>query len=203
MDFKDFKAAVAEFLKYATMRLVPMEALLKLRERAQGTRQLTHKVRGRIAHPAGQGGGIAQLEVELWDRDPVGDDYLGVAVTDDEGRFEIYYEPRDAGLGDKPDFELRMFDPPAVSVIDGERRIRRQIVGVIKGGDAVRTKVFDFTTIELAYFEYEPNVGFPFSLRESIRRPFVTGAMKTFSDSLARFALIDDKFRMGLALGKT
>ncbi len=203
MSIKDLKTACAELLKYEAMGMLPMEAILKLRERAGGTRQLTHKVLGRIAHPKGQGGGIGGLEVELWDRDLMGDDYLGQSVTDDDGRFEIGYDPVDAGLGDKPDFELHIYDPPAEGVIDGERRVRRQIVTVLKGEDDIRRDVVDFSTIELPYFEYEPNVGFPFSQRDSIRRPFVNGAMKTFSGSLARFAPIDAGIRIGLNLGRT
>ncbi|MGB1013607.1 MAG: hypothetical protein ACPG4T_05690, partial [Nannocystaceae bacterium] len=41
---------------------------------------------------------VAWMRVELWDRDPLGpDDFLGATLSDQEGRFEITYDPADAG----------------------------------------------------------------------------------------------------------
>lgn len=203
MSAQGLKKAIEELIKYEALGIAPMEAILKLKERFQGTRNLTHRVRGRIAHPAGEGRGIGDLEVELWDRDLIGDDYLGCSVTDAQGRFEILFDPAAAGTGDTPDFELRIFDPPAVGTIDGEKRIRRQIVEVIKPHHPMIDTSTDLGTIELPYFEYDSTVRFPFSSRTSIRRPFVPAAMKVFSDSLAKNAPIDAKINIALNLGRT
>jgi hypothetical protein len=196
---QDYGELLKELTKFKVMGLVPTEAILKLKEKFQGTRTLTHRAVGRIVHPGGAP--IPGLEVELWDRDLIGDDFLGRGMTDADGRFDVGYNPSDAGLGDRPDLEVRLYDPPQEGTVDGEPRIRRQIVDVVKGEDDVTEAVYDFKTVEVAYYEYTRagGVDFPFSERDSIRRPFVPGAMATFSNSLSKFAPIDIKFNMRLA----
>jgi hypothetical protein len=48
---------------------------------------------------------------QIWDRDiATPDEWLGTAVTDSDGRFDIAYDPADAGFLDVPDLELRVID---------------------------------------------------------------------------------------------
>ena len=203
---KEYAELTKELIKFKLMGVAPMEAILKIKESMSGVRNLNHKVFGKICHPDADGGTpISGLEVELWDRDIIGDDYLGHSITDKEGNFEILYDPADAGLGDKPDFELKIFDPPVKSIIKGEPGFKRQIIEVIKGANNVKDPAFNMGTIELEYYEYEKgnkDVKFPFSRRSSIRRDFVPGGAATFAKSMATYGPIDTKLLLSSLRGK-
>lgn len=45
--------------------------------------------------------------IEIWDRDFLVDDQIGVAITNDNGQFELEYDTDDAG--DKPDLLIKIF----------------------------------------------------------------------------------------------
>ncbi len=100
----------------------------------------SHKVIGRLVLTDGRGP-LPSVEVELWDRDLRGHDFLGRGVSGPTGTFEILYDPADAGPLDRPDLELR--------VIEHGDTARREVHRV-KGPDDVTALVHDFGTIELA-----------------------------------------------------
>lgn len=106
----------------------------------------------------GEGGAVPlhHLRVELWDRDPGGtDDFLGASVTDLEGRFEVAYDPRDAGPGDVPDLELRVMEPQHAWSAEGAAVDRYTRVFTLRGPDDVEDERFDFGDVRVPYWEYD------------------------------------------------
>ncbi len=113
----------------------------------------THQATGRLLFEDRAAGGadkpLHHLDVELWDRDPgTAGDRLGRGTTDADGRFRIWYDPSAAGLGDRPDLELRIFEA-------GPARGRRLLFSV-RGEDDVTARHYDFGTIRIPYWEYDP-----------------------------------------------
>jgi hypothetical protein len=86
---------------------------------------------------------LHHVTVELWDRDSVGADLLGRAETDAQGHFVIPYDPADAGPGDLPDLQLRVYAP-------GTDRL----VHVVRGDDDVTVQRYDFGTHRVRCWEY-------------------------------------------------
>lgn len=100
--------------------------------------------------------------MELWDRDLTSpDDFLGRADTDKNGYFEVYYDPKDAGAKDLADLELRVFEPVHLYSQEGQLSIKYILVQAFKGEDNVTQKVYDFETLSLPYWEYDPNSSSP------------------------------------------
>lgn len=104
---------------------------------------------------------LHNIELEVWDRD-VGtpSDYLGKGVTDQNGRFEIYYDPEKAGFKDAPDLELRVIDNRVTFDSDNQPVYTNRIAYIIKGGDNVTQKTYDFGTLTVPYWPYDPNSPF-------------------------------------------
>ncbi|QQR46117.1 hypothetical protein JKA73_08375 [Myxococcus xanthus] len=100
---------------------------------------------------------LHHIKVELWDRDfGTPDDFLGEGFTDSDGCFSIRYDPADAGVNDLPDLEVRFFEPqhsfrPDGRVVEAWRRI-----GSEKGPDDHGGLHYDFGTLRLPYWEYDP-----------------------------------------------
>lgn len=100
---------------------------------------------------------LHHLKVELWDRDPgAPDDFLGEGFTDDDGHFAIRYDPADAGIGDLPDLELRFFEPQHTFRKDGRVVESWRRIGAERGPDDHGGLHYDFGTIRLPYWEYDP-----------------------------------------------
>ena len=152
----DRKERVSELLKKEADRILRKRGLSKLK--------LTHLAKGRLVFHFKNSNGksipLHHVHVELWDRD-IGtpDDYLGQALTDNNGNFEIKYNPDDAGPLDNPDFELLIFeeqhrfDSNTKSV-----RNKKKLIYTFKGPDNVDQKVFDFGELEVPYWEYNSNL---------------------------------------------
>lgn len=79
---------------------------------------------------------LHHIKVELWDRD-IGspDDFLGEGFTDNDGRFEIRYDPAAAGTGDLPDLELRFFEPQHTFRKNGQPVDTWRRIGAERGPD--------------------------------------------------------------------
>ena len=194
----DFRATLAKYAKARAASLLPVEALTEAKERVQKARDahrkkkakrenLTHKAVGRLVFASTEDSGspkpVPYMKLELWDRD-VGtpDEYLGLTTTDADGRFEIAYDPEDAGFTDEPDLDLRVIDQYM-----GEDHL----LHVIQGGGDVTDKVFDFGTCAVPYYQYHPEIPLPHIL--------------TFDYGKTRFDAMPQSYRMGrrLALADT
>lgn len=121
-----------------------------------------HKVDGRIVFEFNAKDGspipIHNLYVELWDRDTTNpDDFLGQTVTDRNGNFEIWYDPRDAGLNDLPDLDLRIYELRHKFDKNGNIVNRRKLIFTITGDDNVTSQSYDFGLCRIPLWEYDPN----------------------------------------------
>jgi hypothetical protein len=104
---------------------------------------------------------LHNIELEVWDRD-IGTpyEYLGKGVTDQNGRFEIYYDPEKAGFKDAPDLELRVIDNRVTFDANNQPVYTNRIAYIIKGGDNVTQKEYDFGTLTVPYWPYNPDSPF-------------------------------------------
>ncbi|MFB2836656.1 lipoxygenase family protein [Floridanema evergladense] len=104
---------------------------------------------------------LHNIGLELWDRD-IGtpNDYLAKGITDQNGRFEIYYDPEKAGFKDAPDLELRVIDNRITFNSNNQPVYSNRIAYIIKGGDNVTEKVYDFGTLTVPYWQYNPESPF-------------------------------------------
>ena len=154
----------ASALTVRVLSLVPTEHLDRLRRdaavRAPKPRRQrpTHRARGRLVlhdeRPGAEPMALQHMEVELWDRDPGGpDDLLGRATTDADGRFELAFDPADAGPGDVPDLDLRVVEafPRAAP---GGAVTERRVVHVVRGPDDCTAVDHDFGTCAVPYWPY-------------------------------------------------
>lgn len=163
----DFRDTLERFLKAEVADTLPTEQLVKLKEsmeeafhdaqkHAARRRNLTRKVTGRLVFRSTEKDAapkpLSFMKVELWDRDVVtAGDYLGAGETDVDGRFEIAYDPSDAGMGDTPDLDLRVIET---------FRGQEHVFAVEHGPDEVRGD-HDFGTLGVAYYEYHPAIPLP------------------------------------------
>ncbi len=105
---------------------------------------------------------LHHVRVELWDHDPGAlDDFLGASVTDLEGRFSIDYDPRDAGIGDIPDLELRAMEARHTFDREGRAHDRYERVFTLRGPDNVEAAIHDFGDVRVPWWEYDPHGALP------------------------------------------
>lgn len=105
---------------------------------------------------------LHHIKVELWDRDPGSpDDFLGEGFTDGEGCFVIRYDPAAAGAGDLPDLELRFFEPQHTFRKDGRALDAWRRIGSERGPDDHGGLHYDFGTVRVPYWEYDPSTPLP------------------------------------------
>jgi hypothetical protein len=122
---------------------------------------LTHRATGRLV--LDDGADVSQLKplhnatVELWDRDWGRDDYLGCAETDQNGFFDIWYDPLDAGAMDAPDFQIRVFDHEHVYHSDGKLELLKKLIYSFDGDDNVTREHYDFGQLAIPYWTYDPD----------------------------------------------
>ena len=164
----DFKDTLSLFAKASVGAALPLEAIDEAKRSAEDRRESRRKRGAKRKNPSHAAIGrlvfaasadtddprpLPYMKVELWDRDPIGpDDFLGDAVTDAQGRFEITYDPRDAGRGDAPDLDLRIVD---------EYAERESLLAIHEGPDDVEDERFDFGDVPVVYYEYHPDIPLP------------------------------------------
>ncbi|EDM80093.1 hypothetical protein PPSIR1_20739 [Plesiocystis pacifica SIR-1] len=167
IDMSDFSETIKLFAKATAGTVLPLEAMdeakAELAEKRKGWRTSkaaranpTHKVQGRLVFAATAGDAeprpLPHMKVELWDRDLGGSDWLGEVQCGVDGRFEITYDPADAGRFDAPDFELRIVDTYAG---------RDTVLAIHEGPDNVETAGYDFGDVPVVYYEYHPDIPLP------------------------------------------
>ncbi len=164
----DFSETLKQFAKATAGTVLPLETIQNVqhslgdsrkarRIRAAKRKNPSHSATGRLVFAATvdqpKPRPLPFMKVELWDRDPLGpDDFLGSGLSDAQGRFEITYDPADAGRFDKPDLDLRIID---------EYAGRENLLAVIEGPDDVEEQVFDFGNVPVVYYEYHPDIPLP------------------------------------------
>ena len=172
VDLKEYFSTERETLTYTVISHLPMDTLLKFRSALDGKSiEESYRVIGQVVHTKTKIP-IPTLDVQLWDRDisVKGDDFLGSSLTDPEGKFEIFYSLKSAGIRDFPDLELRFFDPPQPAIVNDTKIQRVNLIEVVKGKKNVKTSTYDFGQIELDYYEYDEGYkDFPYCLPSSIR----------------------------------
>ena len=101
------------------------------------------------------GSALRDTLVEVWDRDFGLDDLLGSGRTSDDGFFNIAYDTDDAG--DTPDLTIKIIRLNAAG--------KKEIIEHIDGPKNVETD-YDFGTIEIAGWEYDPKYSVPLVLSD-------------------------------------
>lgn len=153
------KDAICEQLKVAAAdSLTTSEAIAPIGA------NLTRRVVGRLVLPMDpaveQRLGLHNLLVELWDRDFGEDVVLQRGTTDREGRFELWYDPNDAGVWDRPDLELRVFEVNHFYK-RGTLHFQQKLIYTIKGAGNVTRQTYDFGECEVPYWQYDSNTSVP------------------------------------------
>ncbi len=82
-------------------------------------------VSGRVCEEE-SGVGVPGVMVKAYDKDRLFDDRLGSALTDDEGRFSLFYSRRDFAdlFESRPDIYLVTYAPPDRRLVDTRERVR-------------------------------------------------------------------------------
>ena len=124
----------------------------------------SHRAIGRLLFEAQGTDGLPRpmhnMWVELWDRDIGGDDVLGTGESDAEGKFEIWYDPADAGALDKPDLELRVYELNHYYRA-GKVEFAQKLIFAQPGDDNVTVQTYEFGDVRVPYWEYDPDAPTP------------------------------------------
>ncbi|MFE1744046.1 lipoxygenase family protein [Coleofasciculus sp. H7-2] len=157
---------IKEVFKLAMIKLLNTSVgKQKAQKKTEKQQSSLHKAVGQLVF-ADNNKPLHNIEVELWDRD-IGkpDDYLGKGITDKDGKFEIYYDPENAGstagFKDVPDLELRLIEIRSGFNANNELVLSRKVAYIIKGQDNVTQQVYDFGTCTVPYWVYKPSSPFP------------------------------------------
>lgn len=103
---------------------------------------------------------ICNAFLQLWDIDLVENDFLATGQTDNNGDFEIEYDPnKGSRWNDIPDLVLRFVDREYAYDKQGQPIAQWHIVKSFSGGDNITNEVFDFGMLRAAFWEYAPTEG--------------------------------------------
>lgn len=126
---------------------------------------LTHRAIGRLVFKSPAANmptkPLHHMTVELWDRDFGPDDCLGRGMTDRDGRFEIRYDPADAGWKDEPDLQLRVFDFDHHYKSSGAVQTHPRMIFLHDGPDDVISKDYNFGEVQVPFWNYDPDAMTP------------------------------------------
>lgn len=198
-EIQEFQESLAKYIELEKAKIIatilqflPLEAITTIKQQLKEnkTSKLDRVAIGKIVHTDSRRP-IPNLELELYDRDPFGmKDYLGSGETGKNGEFKIYYDAKDAGFGDAPDLELRIFEPVQKIILNGEVIQKRNLVAIVKGDDNVTAGEYNFGIQELLYYEYDPAYTlFPYSQENSLKHDFAPKALAITKQSVAKFRI--------------
>lgn len=132
-----------------------------LKWQSASKRHALHQARGQLVFSDSQKP-LHNIQVELWDRD-IGklNQLLGQGVTDQNGYFAINYDPRNAGLLDAPDLEVRVVETRFTFDANQTLVATSRLAYALKGEDNVRAQKYDFGICPVPYWIYRPDTLFP------------------------------------------
>jgi len=110
----------------------------------------TRKIRGIVIRSTEDNTPYRDTKIEIWDRDFLVDDQLGVAITNENGEFYLEYDTDDAG--DEPDLLIKIFRLNA----KGESELIFDQDGGINVADD-----YDFGEIRICDWEYDNQYSVP------------------------------------------
>ncbi len=151
---------ISEIIAAASSTALPTVKGAKSSRRANCSQRAIGRLLFQENGSDGQPRPLHNMWIEVWDRDLGGDDVLGIGETDFEGRFEIWYDPADAGRFDKPDLELRVYELRH-HYKAGKLQFYRKLLFAVAGDDNVTAPTFDFGDVRLPYWEYDPKTPTP------------------------------------------
>lgn len=99
-------------------------------------RDYSEVVKGRIVTREG-GTPVQGAKVEVYDKDLLIDDYLGTAVTDQEGRFQVDFtwaNYKDGVFEGRPDIFLKVFNPATSKTTKSE--VFEELTGELADDDS-------------------------------------------------------------------
>ncbi|BDS15341.1 lipoxygenase family protein [Aureispira anguillae] len=103
---------------------------------------------------------IANASLQLWDLDLIENDFLTAGTTDEAGYFELEYDPNKGNKwNDIPDLVLRFLDREYSYDKMGQPVSNWFVVKNFHAGNNITAKVFDFGTLQVAFWEYEDTEG--------------------------------------------
>jgi hypothetical protein len=184
-----------ELLVFKLISLLPVASLLKVKHQLkEEIVSESYTAIGKIVHDI-SAIPIPDLEIELWHRDLFGmKDFLGHGVTDLNGSFEIFCDPKTTRFRDNADLEIRVFDPPQTSIVNGEVVKRKNLIEVMRGHNNIQGS-YDFGQHSIDYYEYDQEYAkfFPYCTPKSIKHDFVPAALGMTLKSVAKYGQIMDK----------
>lgn len=103
---------------------------------------------------------IANAALQLWDLDLIENDFLVGGTTDENGYFDLDYDPNKGNRwNDEPDLVLRFMDREYAYDKMGQPISKWFVVKNFHAGNNITARVFDFGTLEVAFWEYEDAEG--------------------------------------------
>ena len=105
-------------------------------------------VKGRIVDRK-RGTPVEGASVEVYDKDLVLDDYLGTAITDRDGRFEVDFtwaEYKDSPFEDRPDIFLKVLNPTTGKTT--KSKVFKELSGELADDDSVEVMNLGDTPVD-------------------------------------------------------
>ncbi len=122
-------------------------------------RSITKKVKGRIVFSKkvnNQVKPVAGAFLQLWDLDVIENDFLNSGYTNENGEFEIEYDPKKGSRwNDTPDLVLRFLDREYGYDKLGQPISNWFVVQSFHAGDNITADIFDFGELQVAFWGYE------------------------------------------------
>lgn len=120
------------------------------------TNTTTRKIKGKVLR-SNDNAPYRDTKIEIWDRDFLLDDQVGTAITDDNGSFNLKYDPADAGQS--PDLTIKVFRLNAAGELELIHEQDGNSSDLNRGRDV--TGDYDFGIVEIFDWEYDEEYKVP------------------------------------------